>query len=140
MRSSDLAIFSDMNDALTGAVHALGGHKKVGPMLRPELEPKSGAAAQWLRDCLNPEKRERLTPEQTLHLLRLARDAQYHAAKHWFDAEVGYEPSRPIDLDEKEDILVQVVAQATEALSKAVTTLEHIRAAKLVAAKVVRIA
>lgn len=139
MKANDLAIFSDMNDALTSAVHALGGYKKVGIILRPELATNPASAAQWLRDCLNPDKRERLTPEQTLHLLRLAREADYHAAKHWIDAEVGYEPSRPIDLDAKEDLLVQVIAQTTETLSKALSALERTRAAKA-AAPIARVA
>lgn len=130
MKPNDLAIFSDLNDALTSVAHALGGYKKVGVMLRPELETKAEAASQWLRDCLNPDKRERLTPEQTLHLLRLAREADYHAAKHWFDAEVGYEPSRPIDLDAKEDLVVSVIEKASDTLNKAIVTLERIRAAK----------
>jgi hypothetical protein len=37
-------------------VHALGGYKKVGVLLRPELAEKPLAAAQWLRDCLNQDK------------------------------------------------------------------------------------
>jgi hypothetical protein len=90
-----LAIFSDWNDALTGIVHALKGFKVVGCLLRPELKPEQ--AAQWLRDCLNPEKRERLNPEQVFMLLRLARQENYHAAKHWLDAELGYEQGRPLD-------------------------------------------
>lgn len=129
--NDDLALFADTNDALTAVVHALGGHKKVGILLRPELVGREAAASQWLRDCLNPDKRERLTPEQTLHLLRLARQANYHAAKHWIDAEVGYEPSRPIDLDRQETQIVQVIANATDTLNAALSTLERIRATKV---------
>ncbi len=94
--SASLPIFSDWNDALDGVVHALGGYKKVGAMLRPELTEKPVAAAQWLRDCLNPDKPERLNPDQVFLLLRLARAANYHAAKHWMDAELGYEQGRPL--------------------------------------------
>jgi hypothetical protein len=93
----DLAVFSDFNDALTGIVHALGGHKEVGVMLRPELASKPLAAGQWLRDCLNPEKRERLNPDQVFLLMRRAREAGYHAAKHWMDDELGYERGAPMD-------------------------------------------
>lgn len=91
-----LALFADWNDALTGVVHALGGFKEVGVLLRPELKEKPLQAAQWLRDCFNPDKRERLNPDQVFMLLRLARDKDYHAAKHWMDAELGYEQGRPL--------------------------------------------
>lgn len=97
MTANSLAIFADWNDALTGIVHALGGFKKVGVRLRPEYEPKPDQAAQWLRDCLNPEKRERLNPDQVFMLMRLAREIGYHAAKHWMDSELGYEQGRPLD-------------------------------------------
>jgi hypothetical protein len=94
--SNGLPIFSDWNEALDAVVHALGGFKKVGVMLRPELGEKPLAAAQWLRDCLNADKPERLNPDQVFMLLRLARAENYHAAKHWMDAELGYEQGRPL--------------------------------------------
>jgi hypothetical protein len=94
--SSSLPIFADWNDALSGVVHALGGYKKVGVILRPELAERPMAAAQWLRDCLNPERAERLNPDQVFLLLRAARAENYHAAKHWLDAELGYEQGRAL--------------------------------------------
>src|SRR5258708_37889344 len=86
-----LPVFADWNDALDGVVHALGGYKKVGTLLRPEWQARPEAASQWLRDCLNAEKRERLDPDQVLMLLRLAREAGYHAAEFWLAARIGYQ-------------------------------------------------
>ncbi len=97
MQNNELAMFADLDDAISGAVVALGGWKKVGCLLRPELGAKPDLAAQWMRDCLNTEKRERLNPHQVLHLLKLAREAGYHAAKHWLDSELGYEQGRPLN-------------------------------------------
>lgn len=94
---NSLALFQDMNDALTAAIHAIGGFKEVGLMLRPELGGRPQTAAQWLRDCLNPEKREKLSPEQLLHLLRKACERNYHAAKHWIDGEAGYADGAPLN-------------------------------------------
>jgi hypothetical protein len=91
-----LPVFADWNDALDGVVHALGGYKRVGTMLRPEWQGRPEAASQWLRDCLNSEKRERLDPDQVLMLLRLAREAGFHAAKFWLDAEIGYQRGEPL--------------------------------------------
>lgn len=109
--SGSLPIFADWNDAISGVVHALGGFKKVGVMLRPELADKPLYAAQWLRDCLNQEKPERLNPDQVFMLLRLARQANYHAAKHWMDAELGYEQGRPLS---PQDELAQLTARAAD--------------------------
>lgn len=111
MQNNELAMFSDLDDAIAGAVLALGGWKKVGCLLRPELSCKPDLAAQWLRDCLNPEKRERLNPHQVIHLLKLARGAGYHAAKHWIDSELGYEQGRPLDPhDEREQLQRDFIA------------------------------
>lgn len=123
--SGSLPIFSDWNDALDGVVHALGGYKKVGVMLRPELSEKPVAAAQWLRDCLNPDKPERLNPDQVFLLLRIARREHYHAAKHWMDAELGYEQGRPLKpedeaatLQERGADLVRELRTITERLER----------------------
>src|SRR3990172_9592427 len=94
--SAALPFFADWNDALTAVVHALGGFKRAGLELRPELQTKHEAAAQWLRDCLNAEKRDRLSPDQVLYLLRRAREINFHAAKYWFDSELGYQQGPPI--------------------------------------------
>jgi hypothetical protein len=109
-RPNSLALFQDMNDAPTASVHALGGFKDVGVALRPELAGRPQTAAQWLRDCFNPEKREKLSPEQLMHLLRLAREGNYHAAKHWIDGETGYAAADPLDpRDELADLQRQFI-------------------------------
>lgn len=105
--SGALPMFADWNEALDGVVHALGGFKKVGVLLRPELSEKPIAAAQWLRDCLNQDKPERLNPDQVFMLLRCARAADYHAAKHWMDAELGYEQGRPLKPEDEAATLQQ---------------------------------
>lgn len=110
---ADLVLFQDMNDALTAAIHAIGGFKKIGVILRPELEGRPQQAAQWLRDCLNADKRERLNPEQLLHLLRMAREGDYHAAKHWIDGQAGYTASSPLN---PRDELAQLQRRFIEAV------------------------
>lgn len=119
-------MFTDWNDALVAVVHALGGFKKVGVMLRPELEEKPVAAAQWLRDCLNPEKPERLNPDQVFLLLRLARAEAYHAAKHWMDAELGYEQGRPLSKQDEAARLTQHCADLARDLRTSIDRLERL--------------
>jgi hypothetical protein len=105
MQQSDtLPMYEDIIDALADLVRQLGGPKKVGPMLRGTSLPVD-AAAQWVRDCLNRERRERFDPHQVVELLRAARRAGFHAGKHWLDSELGYEQSKPLDpMDEAADL------------------------------------
>lgn len=91
--------FETINDALQATVTALGGFKKVGPKMRPELPEEQ--AAQWLRDCLNPSRREKLSPEHLLMLLRMARAGGYHAAMHFLAFDTGYR-AVPIEPDTQE--------------------------------------
>lgn len=86
---SQNTLFSeDINDALRDVVRALGGTKEVGHRLRPELAPPE--AGSWLKDCLNPSRRERLNPEQVMWLLREARKVGCHTAMHFVCDEAGY--------------------------------------------------
>lgn len=124
--SAAFPMFTDWNDALDAVVQALGGYKKVGVMLRPELEEKATAAAQWLRDCLNPEKPERLNPDQVFLLLRLARAEGYHAAKHWMDAELGYEQGRPLKPQDEAADLTRHCADLARDLRTSIDRLERL--------------
>lgn len=105
--------FDGVNDALQAAVTALGGYKKVGPMLRPELPIDQ--AAGWLRDCLNPARREKLAPEQVMLILRRAREAGYHAAMHFVAFDTGYKAT-PVDPQTQEAELQERFIAAVEHL------------------------
>ena len=78
--------------ALTEAVRQLGGFKRVGPLVWPA---KGDQAAQHLRDCLNPQRREVMHLHEVLHVLKLARQAGHHQPFAWICEELGYEPPRP---------------------------------------------
>jgi hypothetical protein len=94
------ALFSeDFNDALRDAIRALGGAKEVGLKLRPEMA--ADAAGGWLKDCLNPTRRERLNPEQVLWILRESRKAGCHSAMNFLCDEAGY--ARPTPLEPQDE-------------------------------------
>lgn len=88
-------IFDGILDALGEVVRALGGPKAVGSAMRPELPLDQ--AAQWVRDCLNANRRERFDPDQVLWLLRKGRDVGCHAAMHFACDEAGYFRPAPLD-------------------------------------------
>lgn len=106
--------FESINDALTSTVNALGGFKKVGPALRPELPIDQ--AAGWLRDCLNPARREKLAPEQVLLILRMARAAGVHSAMSFLAFDTGYKAT-PVDPQTQEQELQQRFVDAVERLT-----------------------
>jgi hypothetical protein len=85
----------DINDALRALVQGLGGPKAVGPMLFPDLGVEQ--AANRMRDCYNPERRERLSPEQLLFVLRKGREAGCHVLAHYLLGEAGYQDPVPLE-------------------------------------------
>lgn len=105
--------FEDINDALRQAVKALGGNKAVGVKLWPEKT--ATAAAQSMSDCLNPERREKLSPEQVVFILRMAREKGYHAAMQFIAFDTGYKAT-PVDPQTQKEQLQERFIAAVEDL------------------------
>ena len=76
-------------DALSTAVQAAGGPKKVAAALWPALDSTSATAR--LRGCLNPDHAQKLCPQELLMLARLARNAGDHSVMNFCARELGYE-------------------------------------------------
>ena len=85
-----------LNDALRETVQAIGGTKKVGCMLWPEMT--ADHASSRLRDCLNPERREKLSPEQVEMLSRMGRQVGCHAIMAHLCRTTGYAEPVPVEL------------------------------------------
>lgn len=122
--------FEDLESALREAVRQLGGNKEVGRLLRPELPVEQ--AGNWLRDCLNPERREKLSPEQVLLLLRLARDAGFHGAMGFLAFTAGYESPRPVDPNDQEAQLQSSFIDAVGKLEAIQKQLQRVQGLKRV--------
>ena len=108
-------------DALRAAVGALGGPKAVAPRLWPQKSIDDGR--RLLLDCLNPDRAEKLDPEQVVVILRWAREAGFHSAKHWLDEATGYQPSQPLDPAVERDRLLTVVEESRTVLARALDQL-----------------
>jgi hypothetical protein len=108
--------FDSATDALRQIVTVLGGAKKVASSMRPDMP--ADHAARWLLDCLNPDRREKLDPDQVIYLLRAAREAGYHQSMAYFAAEAGYKVE-PITPAESRDRLADALLQATAAVREA---------------------
>lgn len=102
----------DVFDALKAAVQACGGAKAVAGRLWPTKPIEQ--ARKDLLDCLNRDNDRKLCIEEALAVLVMAREAGYHGAKHWIDAELGYQPTLPSDPKIERDRLADELARAAD--------------------------
>ena len=110
--------------ALDEIVKALGGSKKVGQLLRPDKSPD--IAGKWLCNCLNPERVERLDPDQLLMLLREARKISAHAAINHILRESGYADAQPIEPEDERAALQRTFIQGVQTLTLLASRLERV--------------
>ena len=112
------------NEALIACVKACGGSKQVGPLLWPEKAPD--AAQRSLLDCLNEDRPAKLSPEQVLLILRMARGKGCHDGMEFIAAELGYAPPVPI---EPRDEVAELQRQFIEAVRAQTELAERIERA-----------
>jgi hypothetical protein len=96
-----------LNQALVECVKAAGGSANVGPKLWPEKTRE--AAQRLLLDCLNEDRPSKLSPEQVLLILKLARDRGFHGGISYVLDSLGYAPTNPIEpKDEAAEVFRQI--------------------------------
>jgi hypothetical protein len=97
------------NDALVDCVKACGGSKVVGIALWPAKGVE--AAQRHLLACLNPDRAEKLGPDEVLHVMRLARERGCHAGMAYLAQELSYcEPTPVRPRDRADELRRQVLA------------------------------
>lgn len=114
--------FESFNDALIQCVKALGHSKSVGVMLWPALG--MDAAQRKLLNCLNPERQEKLGPDEVVHLMRLARGRGCHAGMQFLAAHLGYAEPVPVEPKDEADELRRQVLEMGKALQTALARIE----------------
>src|SRR4051812_30106226 len=98
-------MFDSLNEALIDCVKAAGGSKKVGPKLWPE-KPQD-AATRLLLDCLNEDRPAKLSPEQVMFIMRMAREVNFHDGMNYFAETLGYGTPVPVNpADELQKLMV----------------------------------
>lgn len=117
------ALFHEsLSDALRECIAVCGGLKRVGGKLWPEIE--ADAAGRRLSDCLNDAKREKLSPEQVLLILRLAREVGCHAGVNFMLRDLGYADAQPIEPEDERAALQRQFIESTRALAKLAQRIE----------------
>ena len=125
VEKNSLPLFlEDIYDALRAVTQAAGGPKVIAARLWP-LKPLDQARKELL-DALNRDNPRKLDPEEVMAVLRAGREIGFHQAKHWLDAELGYEQGPPLDpLDERAQLQRDFIAavQASERIAERLTKL-----------------
>jgi hypothetical protein len=94
------------NDSLIECVKACGGSKAVGVALWPARGVE--AAQRHLLACLNPDRNEKLSLDEALHVMRLARDRGCHVGMEYLCDALGYAAPQPVaPKDELTELLRQ---------------------------------
>ena len=104
----------DYDEAIRAAIQALGGFKRVGSELKPDLA--ADAAGRWLSDCVNPEKREILPPSALCFIRRRAREAGCHVLAAFESLDAGYAPPVPIAPEDERAELQREFVQMGKAM------------------------
>ena len=132
LRTADVAIAKRIARTIRASsgglpcVKAMGGFKKVGVLMRPELS--ADKAGEWLADCLNPDRPQKLSLDQAMFVLRAAREIGCHAGMYFIARDCGYSEPGPVEPeDEAADLERKFIATA-EMLAPMLTRIESLRA------------
>lgn len=88
-----------LNDALIECVKAAGGSKVVASLLWPEKPMQD--AQRLLINCFNPDRSEKISPDQTLFILKLAKEHGYHIGLSFICSILGYSRPTPIEPEDE---------------------------------------
>lgn len=105
----------DLNGAVRETINALGGFKRVGSEMKPDLA--ADAAGRWLADCLNDGKREQLNPSQLAYIRRQGRLAGCHILAAFEAREAGYADPQPITPEDEAAQLQREFVLASKAMA-----------------------
>lgn len=110
-------------EAIADCVRALGGNKKVGAMLWPEKSIED--ARRTLLDSLNPERANKLSPEQVLLILREARKVNCHAALAYMAHACGYADPQPIEPEDERAALQRQFIEQSKSMQQLFARMER---------------
>ena len=113
----------DYNEAVRATVQALGGFKRIGADMRPEMP--ADAAGRWLADCCNPEKRDHLPPAQLAYIRRRARQEGVHILAAFEMRDAGYADPMPITPEDEAAQLQREFVMASKHLTGLFSRMER---------------
>ncbi|MCC7097792.1 MAG: hypothetical protein IT472_11505 [Thermomonas sp.] len=117
-------IVESLEDAIRATVQAIGGFKRVGAEMKVDMP--ADAAGRWLSDCLNPERRERLTPSELAYIRRRARQAGVHMLAAYEARDAGYAEPVPVEPEDERAALQRAFVESTKQLQQMLRRLQEI--------------
>lgn len=114
----------DIYDALRSCIQALGGAKKVGAKMWPELA--ADKAGNRLNDSLNTQRREHLNPEQVLFILSESRKINCHLGMHYLADRCDYKRPEAIEPEDEMAKLQREYIQMVRQMQKIAGQLQHV--------------
>lgn len=116
----------DYYDAIRATVQAMGGFKRLGADMKPDLAVD--AAGRWLADCCNPEKREKLSPTELAYIRRRARAEGVHVLAAFEMRDAGYADPLPVEPEDERAALQRAFIQHTKSLERMLQRMESLGA------------
>jgi hypothetical protein len=91
-------VVDTLNDAVRDTARIIGVKR-----IAKELWPSKGeeAAARYLNDCLNPDREQKLSGEEILHIARRGREVGCYLITMFICADTGFATPTPIDPDDQ---------------------------------------
>jgi hypothetical protein len=107
--------YETLNDALIDCVKACGGSKVVGASLWPTKGVD--VAQRQLLACLNPDRNEKLSPDELLYILSMSREKGCHAGMSHIARVTSYAEPVPVSREDAADQLKREFIEATNKLA-----------------------
>ena len=121
-----------LNNVLVECVKAAGGSKVVGSAIWPEIG--ADVAQRKLLNCLGDSNPAHLTPEQGLHIFRLARQRGCHAGMQFMARDLGYAEPVPTEPRDEAAELQRQYIEAARSMAKIAERIESLHRPNLRAA------
>ena len=126
--SDQIPLFvEDYLDAIRATVQTLGGFKRVGSEMRPDLAVE--AAGRWLTDCCSTDRREKLDLTQVAWIRRRARQANVHILATFEMRDAGYADPLPVEPEDERAALQREFIQQTKNMEALVQRITRMGAA-----------
>jgi hypothetical protein len=117
--------YETLNDALIDCVKACGGSKVVGAALWPAKGVE--VAQRQLLACLNPDRNEKLSPDELLFVLTMARDKGCHVGMQHIASVASYAQPVPVTKEDAADQLKREFIAATNKLAAMAEQIQRLR-------------
>lgn len=114
----------DIWEAIEACVIAAGGRQEVGDRLWPEMQDPPEAGKKLGR-CLNTSHQEKLSVEQFLFILKLARDVNCHVGMDYIASKCNYKYEAFEPEDERANLQREFISLA-KPMSKILKRLEQL--------------